>query len=82
MIFMFSEFVRSRERTSQRFFQFLVGTQLFSSFIEERSLASFSGDGSSGRSSLVFFDECIDRLTPESAIENVRLIESDDLLKR
>ena len=30
----------------------------------------------------MFFDECIDRLTPDSAIENVRLIESDDWLKR
>nr|XP_018671970.1 C-myc promoter-binding protein isoform X3 [Ciona intestinalis] len=77
-LFNIQEFVRSRERSSQRFFNSLVGTQLFSSFIEERCLTSSTGmsDGISGRSgSLVFFDECIDRLTPDH--DHVHLIETD-----
>ena len=61
----------------------LIGTQLFSSFIEERSLTSVIGGGevAAGRSSsLVFFDECIDRLTPD--YEHTRLIEDDMTSKR
>jgi len=61
----------------------LIGTQLFSSFVEERSLTSFIGGGelAAGRSaSLVFFDECIDRLIPD--YENLRLIEGDETMKR
>lgn len=85
-ILLSSEFIRSRDRASQRFFTSLTGTQLFSSFIEERSLTSFAGgegDLAAGRSSsLVFFDECIDRLIPEHASDNIRLIEADDSLKR
>uniref|UniRef100_H2ZEF0 C-myc promoter-binding protein n=1 Tax=Ciona savignyi TaxID=51511 RepID=H2ZEF0_CIOSA len=67
-LFNIQEFVRSRERSSQRFYQSVVGTQLFSSFIEERCLTSSA--------SLVFFDECIDRLTPDH--DHVHLIETDD----
>ena len=55
---------------------------MFASFIEDRSLTTIGGgELAAGRlSSLVFFDECIDRLTPD--YENIRLIEADDSLKR
>ncbi|XP_076803788.1 C-myc promoter-binding protein-like isoform X2 [Clavelina lepadiformis] len=82
-LFNIQEFLRSRDRASQRFFSAHIGTQLFSSFIEERSLTSIGGgEVAAGRlSSLVFFDECIDRIGPEHAVESVKLIEADDSLK-
>ena len=80
--------MKSRERASQRVFNILVGCQLFSSFVEVRSLASFTSEGDTGSgqggrtSSLVFFDQCIDRLSSDHALESTRLMEADSTLKR
>jgi len=49
-------FVRSRPRGTERFFQLLTRTQLFSHFIESRSLSSGND------AVLAFFDECTDRV--------------------
>jgi len=86
-LFNIQEFVKSRERASQRVFNVLVGCQLFSSFVEVRSLASFTSEGDTGSgqggrtSSLVFFDQCIDRLSSDHALESTRLMEADSTLK-
>lgn len=83
-LFSIQDFIRNQDKASQRFFTMLTGTQLFAAFVETRSFASFTGDygtDSAGKAaSLVFFDECIDRLGGEFH-DNVRLIEADDALK-
>lgn len=48
-------FVKSRPRGTERFFQLLTKTQLFSHFIEARSLSSGND------AVLAFFDECTER---------------------
>ncbi|XP_066928785.1 C-myc promoter-binding protein-like [Clytia hemisphaerica] len=48
-------FVRSRPRGTERFFQLMMKTQLFSHFIESRSLSSQND------AELAFFDECTER---------------------
>ncbi|XP_039272461.2 C-myc promoter-binding protein-like [Styela clava] len=80
-LFSIQDFIRCQDKASQRFFTLLTGTQLFAAFVEARSFASFTGaDGAGKAASLVFFDECIDRLGGEFH-DNVRLIEADDTLK-
>lgn len=59
-------FVRSRPRGTERFFQLLTRTQLFSHFIETRSLSS------SNDAVLAFFDECT-----EKCETNARLLHSN-----
>ena len=49
-------FVKSRDRSYQKFFHMLVNTQMFSKFIEERSFVSDND------ASLAFFDECVERV--------------------
>ena len=51
-----SGFLKSRERAYQKYFVNLMKTQSFSRFIEERSFVSDKD------ASLVFFDECIERV--------------------
>ena len=50
-------FLKSRERACQKYFGALMKTQLFSRFIEERSFVSDKDV------SLVFFDECIEKVS-------------------
>ena len=55
-LYVLSGFVRSRPRGTEKFFQLLTRTQLFSHFIESRSLSSGND------AVLAFFDECTDRV--------------------
>jgi len=72
-LFNIHEFVRSRERNSQKFYQQLVSCQHFSHFIETRCLETSDAT----TRTLVFFDNCLDRITSDNQLESVRLIESD-----
>ena len=80
-----AEFIHKQDRSSQKFFTMLTSTQLFAAFVESRSFAScaadYGGENAGKAASLVFFDECIDRLRGEYA-SSVRLIEGDDALSR
>lgn len=55
-LFQMNEFLRSREKTQQRFFTLMMRTQMFTRFIEE---SSFVYDADQG---LTFFDECIEKI--------------------
>uniref|UniRef100_A0AAQ5Z227 DENN/MADD domain containing 4A n=1 Tax=Amphiprion ocellaris TaxID=80972 RepID=A0AAQ5Z227_AMPOC len=57
-------FLKSRDRSNQRFYSLMTKTQMFSRFIEECSFVSDKD------ASLAFFDECVDKDT--------RLIELDE----
>uniref|UniRef100_A0A8D3E210 DENN/MADD domain containing 4A n=1 Tax=Scophthalmus maximus TaxID=52904 RepID=A0A8D3E210_SCOMX len=57
-------FLKSRDRSHQRFYSLMTKTQMFSRFIEECSFVSDKD------ASLAFFDECVDKDT--------RLIELDE----
>lgn len=46
-------FLRSRDRNHHKFYEMLMGTQMFTKFIEERSFVSDTN------TALAFFDECI-----------------------
>lgn len=56
-LFQLSAFLRSRDKAHHKFFQFLMKTQMFIRFIEERSFVS---DGDQG---LAFFDECAEKVS-------------------
>lgn len=56
-LFQLSSFLRSRDKAHHKFFQFLMKTQMFIRFIEERSFVS---DGDQG---LAFFDECAEKVS-------------------
>uniref|UniRef100_A0AAQ4PCL1 DENN/MADD domain containing 4A n=1 Tax=Gasterosteus aculeatus aculeatus TaxID=481459 RepID=A0AAQ4PCL1_GASAC len=60
-------FVKSRDRSHQRFYSLMTKTQMFSRFIEECSFVSDKD------ASLAFFDECVDKVSFET-----RLIELDE----
>ncbi|CAN9499351.1 unnamed protein product [Ophioblennius macclurei] len=64
-------FVKSRDRSHQRFYSLMSKTQMFSRFIEE---CSFVSDKDAG---LAFFDECVDKIDSERP-EDTRLIELDE----
>lgn len=49
-------FVKSRDRSHQRFYSLMTKTQMFSRFIEECSFVSDKD------ASLAFFDECVDKV--------------------
>lgn len=68
-LFQIDSFLRSRDKTHQKFFSLLMKTQMFTRFIEERS---FVADGDLG---LAFFDECTERLTCEES--TVKLLEHE-----
>lgn len=55
-LFQVSAFLRSRDKTHHKFFQLFMKTQMFITFIEERSFVS------DGDSNLTFFDECAERI--------------------
>uniref|UniRef100_A0A1A7WWE3 DENN/MADD domain containing 4A n=1 Tax=Iconisemion striatum TaxID=60296 RepID=A0A1A7WWE3_9TELE len=71
-------FVKSRDRSHQRFYSLMTKTQMFSRFIEECSFVSDKD------ASLAFFDECVDKLfttgskTDGERQEDNRLIELDE----
>ncbi|XP_075996896.1 C-myc promoter-binding protein [Genypterus blacodes] len=64
-------FLKSRDRSHQRFYSLMIKTQMFSRFIEECSFVSDKD------ASLAFFDECVDKMDSERPEEN-RLIELDE----
>ncbi|KAK9874779.1 hypothetical protein WA026_005585 [Henosepilachna vigintioctopunctata] len=70
-LFQLSDFLRTRDKSHQKFFSLLVKTQMFSRFIEERSFV----DDDQG---LSFFDECMELMSEEN---DVRLIEHDGIVK-
>ncbi|XP_045538739.1 DENN domain-containing protein Crag [Papilio machaon] len=55
-LFHMEAFMRSRDKTQQRFFALMMRTQMFTRFIEERSFVCDADVG------LTFFDECIERV--------------------
>ncbi|XP_073960241.1 DENN domain-containing protein Crag-like isoform X3 [Choristoneura fumiferana] len=55
-LFHMDAFIRSRDKTQQRFFTLMMRTQMFTRFIEERSFVCDVDQG------LPFFDECIERV--------------------
>ncbi|XP_039988337.1 C-myc promoter-binding protein isoform X2 [Xiphias gladius] len=64
-------FLKSRDRSHQRFYSLMTKTQMFSRFIEECSFVSDKD------ASLAFFDECVDKMESERP-EDTRLIELDE----
>ncbi|XP_028287149.1 C-myc promoter-binding protein isoform X2 [Parambassis ranga] len=64
-------FLKSRDRSHQRFYSLMTKTQMFSRFIEECSFVSDKD------ASLAFFDECVDKMDSERP-EDSRLIELDE----
>uniref|UniRef100_A0A669EPI1 DENN/MADD domain containing 4A n=1 Tax=Oreochromis niloticus TaxID=8128 RepID=A0A669EPI1_ORENI len=64
-------FLKSRDRSHQRFYSLMTKTQMFSRFIEECSFVSDKD------ASLAFFDECVDKMDSERP-EDARLIELDE----
>ncbi|RVE71782.1 hypothetical protein OJAV_G00055360 [Oryzias javanicus] len=71
-------FLKSRDRSHQRFYSLMTKTQMFSRFIEECSFVSDKD------ASLAFFDECVDKLFTTAGKmdserpEDTRLIELDE----
>lgn len=55
-MFCFIGFLKSRDRSNQRFYSLMTKTQMFSRFIEECSFVSDKD------ASLAFFDECVDKV--------------------
>lgn len=55
-LFHMDAFLRSRDKTHQRFFGLMMRTQMFTRFIEERSFVYDADQG------LTFFDECIEKV--------------------
>ncbi|XP_032906421.1 C-myc promoter-binding protein isoform X6 [Amblyraja radiata] len=64
-------FLRSRDRSHQKFYSLMTKTQMFIRFIEECSFVSDKD------ASLAFFDDCVDKLDSER-IEDLHLIELDE----
>ncbi|XP_067090555.1 C-myc promoter-binding protein [Osmerus mordax] len=64
-------FLKSRDRSHQKFYSFMMKTQMFIRFIEECSFVSDKD------ASLAFFDECVDKMDSERP-EDSRLIELDE----
>ncbi|XP_016108690.1 DENN domain-containing protein 4B [Sinocyclocheilus grahami] len=67
----FSGFLKSRDRTQQKFYTQLTKTQMFTQFIEECSFVS------DRHGCLEFFDECVQKVDVEKP-EDVRLIDRDE----
>uniref|UniRef100_A0AAY4E1H9 DENN/MADD domain containing 4B n=1 Tax=Denticeps clupeoides TaxID=299321 RepID=A0AAY4E1H9_9TELE len=64
-------FLKSRDRTQQKFYSQLTKTQMFTQFIEECSFVS------DRHACLEFFDECVQKVDVEKP-EEVRLIDLDE----
>lgn len=75
LLFIHTGFVRSRPRGTERFFQLLTKTQLFSHFIESRSLSSNNDDV------LAFFDECCERVREENILIGENILSGEKLMK-
>ncbi|XP_029026612.1 DENN domain-containing protein 4C isoform X2 [Betta splendens] len=67
-------FLKSRDRTHQKFYSQLTKTQIFIRFIEE---CTFVSDKDTG---LAFFDDCVEKVEGESC-EDTRLLELDESQK-
>ncbi|KAM6967781.1 LOW QUALITY PROTEIN: DENN domain-containing protein 4B [Aplochiton taeniatus] len=70
-LFNLQGFLKSRERTHQKFYLQLTRTQMFTQFIEECSFVS------DRHACLEFFDECVQKVDVEKP-EEVRLIDLDE----
>ncbi|XP_030213798.1 DENN domain-containing protein 4B [Gadus morhua] len=70
-LFNLQGFLKSRDRTQQKFYIQLTRTQMFTHFIEECSFVS------DGHVCLEFFDECVQKVDVERP-EEVRLIDLDE----
>lgn len=70
-LFNLQGFLKSRDRTQQKFYTHLTKTQMFTQFIEECSFVS------DRHASLEFFDECVQKVDVEKP-EDVRLMERDE----
>ena len=76
VLFDFDSFLRSRDSSYSKFYAYIVRTQMFSRFIEERSFLSSStlnqssliNDNLHHNYSLAFFDECCTKV--KASIEN------------
>ncbi|XP_069382571.1 C-myc promoter-binding protein-like isoform X5 [Paralichthys olivaceus] len=64
-------FLKSRDRSHQKFYSLMTKTQMFIRFIEECSFVSDKD------ASLAFFDDCVDKVDSEKPEES-RLIEFDE----
>ncbi|XP_062320879.1 DENN domain-containing protein 4B-like isoform X1 [Osmerus eperlanus] len=71
-LFNLQGFLKSRERTHQKFYIQLTRTQMFSQFIEECSFVS------DRHACLEFFDECVQKQVDVEKPEEVRLIDLDE----
>uniref|UniRef100_A0A8P4KKE6 DENN domain containing 4A n=1 Tax=Dicentrarchus labrax TaxID=13489 RepID=A0A8P4KKE6_DICLA len=66
-------FLKSRDRSHQKFYSLMTKTQMFIRFIEECSFVSDKD------ASLAFFDDCVDKVSVDSdRPEETRLIEIDE----
>lgn len=71
-LFQMSSFLRSRDKAHHKFFQYVMKTQMFIRFIEERSIVS---DGDQG---LAFFDECAEKVSAyDDTPTEIRFIDWD-----
>ncbi|KAF3692444.1 DENN domain-containing protein 4B Brain-specific gene 4 protein [Channa argus] len=70
-LFNLQGFLKSRDRTQQKFYSQLTRTQMFTQFIEDCSFVS------DRHACLEFFDECVQKVDVEKP-EEVRLIDLDD----
>ncbi|KAG9345325.1 hypothetical protein JZ751_009871 [Albula glossodonta] len=70
-LFNLQGFLKSRDRTQQKFYTQLTRTQMFTQFIEECSFVS------DRHTCLEFFDECVQKVDVEKP-EEVRLIDLDE----
>ncbi|XP_030614313.1 C-myc promoter-binding protein-like isoform X5 [Archocentrus centrarchus] len=64
-------FLKSRDRSHQKFYSLMTKTQMFIRFIEECSFVSDKD------ASLAFFDDCVDKVDSDR-LEETRLIEIDE----
>uniref|UniRef100_A0AAQ6A2H7 UDENN domain-containing protein n=1 Tax=Amphiprion ocellaris TaxID=80972 RepID=A0AAQ6A2H7_AMPOC len=64
-------FLKSRDRSHQKFYSLMTKTQMFIRFIEECSFVSDKD------ASLAFFDDCVDKVDGDR-LEETRLIEIDE----
>ncbi|KAM5292661.1 C-myc promoter-binding protein isoform 2-T2 [Ctenodactylus gundi] len=70
-LFALQAFLRSRDRSHQKFYNMMTKTQMFIRFIEECSFVSDKD------ASLAFFDDCVDKVDTDRSGE-ARLIELDE----
>ncbi|XP_036910059.1 C-myc promoter-binding protein isoform X6 [Sturnira hondurensis] len=73
-LFALQAFLRSRDRSHQKFYNMMTKTQMFIRFIEECSFVSDKD------ASLAFFDDCVDKVDTDKSGE-MRLIELDESFK-